>query len=153
MKKLLIVLALVVAFVAILYISRGKDTDTASVTASPTDTVSNNPTVSATPTATASPLISVSVGTVKTFNVTGKSFSFSPSTITVNKGDTVKIVFTNTEGNHDWVVDEFNARTKIISGGQTDTVEFVADKAGTFEYYCSVGTHRQLGMKGTLVVK
>jgi plastocyanin len=29
----------------------------------------------------------------------------------------------------------------------------VADKKGTFEYYCSVGQHRALGMKGKLVVE
>jgi uncharacterized cupredoxin-like copper-binding protein len=32
-------------------------------------------------------------------------------------------------------------------------VQFVADKTGTFEFYCSVGNHRQMGMVGTLVVQ
>lgn len=91
--------------------------------------------------------------TVKTFNVSGKSFSFTPSEIRVKKGDKVKIVFTNSGGFHDWVIDEFNAQTKQIGSGQTDTVEFVADKVGTFEYYCSVGNHRQMGMKGNLIVE
>ncbi len=90
---------------------------------------------------------------VKSFTVNGKPFSFTPSTMTVNKGDTVKITFVNEAGTHDWVIDEFNARTKVLQGGQTETIEFVADKVGSFEYYCSVGTHRQMGMKGTLIVK
>lgn len=89
----------------------------------------------------------------KTFTVAGKNYSFTPSEIRVKKGDKVKIVFTNSGGFHDWVIDEFNARTKQIGSGQTDTVEFVADKVGTFEYYCSVGNHRQMGMKGNLVVE
>ena len=88
----------------------------------------------------------------KTFTVTGSNFAFDPSTITVSKGDTVKIIFKNSGGTHDWKIDEFRVATPRINGGQEATVEFVADKAGSFEYYCSVGTHRQMGMKGTLIV-
>lgn len=93
-----------------------------------------------------------SSGSVKTFTVTGKNFSFSPSTLTVKKGDTVKITFSNSGGIHDFVIDEFNVQTSRINGGQSQTVEFIANKAGSFEYYCSVGTHRQMGMRGTLTV-
>lgn len=92
-------------------------------------------------------------GSVKEFDVIGTPFAFDVTSITVKKGDTVRINFTNAEGVHDWVVDEFTGgRTKILQSGQSETIEFVADKAGTFEYYCSVGTHRQMGMKGTLTV-
>lgn len=87
-----------------------------------------------------------------TVNVEGSSFKFAPNRIEVKKGDTVEIVFKNTTGFHDFVIDEFDARTSQIQAGQTETITFVADKAGSFEYYCSVGTHRQMGMKGTLVV-
>jgi plastocyanin len=92
-------------------------------------------------------------GEVKTFTVEGSSFKFVPNEIQVKKGDSVKIVFKNAEGFHDWVLDEFNAKSKQIPAGQTDTVEFVADKTGTFEYYCSVGKHRQQGMVGKLIVE
>jgi len=50
-------------------------------------------------------------------------------------------------------MNEFNARTKQIKAGETETIEFIADKVGSFEYYCSVGQHRQMGMVGTLVVE
>jgi plastocyanin len=89
----------------------------------------------------------------QTFTVTGANFSFDPKTMTVKKGDKVKVVFKNAEGFHDWNLDEFNAHTKKIKANEEDTVEFVADKTGTFEYYCSVGQHRQMGMKGTLTVE
>jgi nitrosocyanin len=105
---------------------------------------------------TASSTISVTVPDlldVKEVTVTGSNFAFSPQAITVNKGDTVKINFKNVGGMHDFKIDEFNVATKKINGGETDTVTFVADKTGSFEYYCSVGTHRQMGMKGTLIVK
>lgn len=91
---------------------------------------------------------------VKEFIVEGSSFAFAPKVLNVNKGDTVKITFVNRTGFHDFVIDEFaGAKTKQINGGQSETITFVADKAGSFEYYCSVGTHRQMGMVGTLVVK
>lgn len=74
-------------------------------------------------------------------------------TIEVNEGDLVRIDFSSTQGYHDWVVDEFDAATQKVQpqDGMT-SVEFVADQAGTFEFYCSVGQHRQQGMVGTLVV-
>ena len=93
------------------------------------------------------------MGNVKEITVYGSSFKFEPSEIKVKKGDTVKVTFINSGGFHDWVLDEFNVRTKQISSGAQETVEFVADKTGSFEYYCSVGQHRQMGMKGTLVVE
>ena len=88
----------------------------------------------------------------KEFSITGKNFSFSPATITVAKGDKVRIVFKNTGGFHDFRIDEFKVATDRVADGGEDEVEFIADKAGTFEYYCSVGTHRQMGMKGVLTV-
>src|SRR3989344_5822683 len=85
---------------------------------------------------------------VKEFTVSAQNFSFDPSTITVNKGDKVRIVFKSVGGTHDLIIDEFNAATKRVSSGQTDSIEFVADQTGNFEYYCSVGDHRAMGMKG-----
>lgn len=91
---------------------------------------------------------------VKSFIVVGSNFSFSLKTIEVNQGDTVKITFQNADGFHDWKLDEFTgATTKQLKAGESETIEFVADKAGAFEYYCSVGNHRAMGMKGTLTVK
>lgn len=85
--------------------------------------------------------------------VTGENYSFSPKEIRVKKGDTVRIVFKNSDGTHDWVIDEFNAKTPQLQTGQTATVQFVAAKAGEFEYYCSAGNHRQMGMVGKLIVE
>ncbi len=96
----------------------------------------------------------VSGGEVKEFSVEGNNFSFSPAEIRVNQGDTVRVTLTNPDAMpHDFVIDEFNASTRIINNGETDTVEFVADQAGTFEYYCSVGSHRAMGMVGNLIVE
>ncbi|MFZ2555589.1 MAG: cupredoxin domain-containing protein [Minisyncoccia bacterium] len=110
------------------------------------------PTPPTTPGASVDAGAAITTGT-KEFTVTGKNFSFSPGNLTVKKGDRVKITFVNDAGTHDLVVDGYEARTQIIKGGARETIEFVADKAGSFEYYCSVGSHRQMGMKGTLIVQ
>ena len=92
-------------------------------------------------------------GTVKEFVVESKGLTFTPSEITVNVGDKIRITYKNTLGTHDWTLDEFNVKTQLLDAGQEETVEFVADKAGSFEYYCSVAGHRAAGMKGMLVVE
>lgn len=95
----------------------------------------------------------VPTGTVKEFTVSGSNFKFEPAILTVNKGDTVKITFKNTGGIHDFRIDDLEVETEIINGVGEDSVEFVADRTGTFEYYCSVGNHKQMGMKGTLTIQ
>lgn len=94
-----------------------------------------------------------------TFQLTGENFAFyqgevSNPDLVVQEGDLVRIEYTTTQGMHDWVVDEFDASTEIVmtSDGMT-AVEFVADQTGTFEYYCSVGSHRANGMYGNLIVE
>ncbi|MBP9748752.1 cupredoxin domain-containing protein [Patescibacteria group bacterium] len=88
-----------------------------------------------------------------TFDVTGGSFYYVPNQIRVKKGDTVKIIFHNAGGMHNFVLDEFNVKIDTIKGGEDASAEFVVDKAGTFEYYCSVGNHRAMGQKGQLIVE
>ncbi|MBI2464729.1 cupredoxin domain-containing protein [Candidatus Shapirobacteria bacterium] len=92
-------------------------------------------------------------GATQTFNIKGLNFAFDVKEIRVKKGDKVTINFTNTEGFHDFKIDELNVTSKQIQAGESETVTFTADKAGTFEYYCSVGQHRQNGMWGKLIVE
>ena len=87
------------------------------------------------------------------FDVDSFNYGFSPEEIRVKEGDLVTINLTNSDGFHDWVVDEFGAATEKITAGDTTSVTFVASKKGTYEYYCSVGSHRAQGMVGTLIVE
>lgn len=92
------------------------------------------------------------------FELTGENFAFfmdgqEQPELRVKQGDTVKIIFTSTDGFHDWVVDEFDAATEKVQTGGTTEVTFVAREKGTFEYYCSVGQHRANGMWGNIIVE
>lgn len=88
-----------------------------------------------------------------TVEVIGDHISFDKKEIKVKHGDIVTINFSSTNGFHDWVVDEFNAKTNRIKQDEKTSVTFVADKKGIFEYYCSVGEHRSFGMVGKLIVE
>jgi plastocyanin len=87
------------------------------------------------------------------FTVTGSNFEYDLSEIRVQVGDTVTINFESEAGFHDWVVDEFNAATDKVRPGTPTSVTFVASRAGTYEYYCSIGSHRANGMVGNLIVE
>ncbi len=100
------------------------------------------------------PTTPVDATKVKSFTLTASNFKYSVPEIRVKKGDTVKVTFSVASGMHDFVLDEFSARTQVLEvGDAAQTIQFVADKTGTFEYYCSVGTHRQMGMVGKFIVE
>lgn len=87
------------------------------------------------------------------FNITGKMFEYSIKEIRVKKGDLVTINFESTDGLHDIVNDEIGFRTEAVNPGKKTSLTFLADKTGTFEYYCSIGQHRQNGMVGKLIIE
>jgi nitrite reductase (NO-forming) len=72
----------------------------------------------------------------------------------VNLGDTIEITLSSGEGaQHDIVIPGFKvASAKFDAGTGATKVRFKATKAGSFEYYCSISGHRQVGMEGILEV-
>ncbi len=89
----------------------------------------------------------------KEFDITAKNWEFIPNTITVNKGDTVKLKITSIQGTHGFMLSEFGINERLVQGNTVD-VEFVADKVGTFTFACSVPCGRgHGGMRGQLVVE
>lgn len=127
------------------------------MTASPT-TTTTSPTGQVTtpatsPAATAETEATDTPSQVKTVNLEAGSFYFEPDVIRVKKGETVKIVMTSKDMMHDFNIDELDVKLPITRSGETNTVEFTATEAGTFEYYCSVGNHRAQGQVGTLIVE
>lgn len=92
-------------------------------------------------------------GEVKEITMTAQRFSFNPGTITVNKGDTVKISIRSTDVTHGFTISEFGINVQLTPG-KTEIIEFIADKTGTFRFYCSVPCGTGHGrMNGKLIVK
>jgi cytochrome c oxidase subunit II len=82
-----------------------------------------------------------------------ENFSFGTSEIKVKKGSKLVVSVTNKEGFHDLLIDELKINTGMIPEGETMEVEIPTTTAGSFEYYCSVGSHRSMGMKGMLIIE
>jgi plastocyanin len=80
-------------------------------------------------------------------SVTMKGIAFNPAEVTIKAGDTV--TWTNEDSvGHDVTGDAF--KSGDAGGiGQGDTFEHTFDKAGTFDYVCTVHP----GMEGTVKVE
>ncbi|MDO8660958.1 MAG: cupredoxin domain-containing protein [Candidatus Woesearchaeota archaeon] len=89
---------------------------------------------------------------VREFLVSAKNFEFLPSTIEVNKGDTVRLKIISGDTRHGITIQGYDIR-KELPVNQEVVIEFLADKAGEFPFYCSVfcGSGHS-AMKGLLIV-
>ncbi len=90
---------------------------------------------------------------VKEFTMTAKKWEFNPPRIEVNKGDSVVLKITSTDVAHGFNLPDFNIR-EDLNPGQEVTIRFVADKTGTFNFYCDIfcgAGHKE--MTGELIVR
>jgi cytochrome c oxidase subunit 2 len=94
-----------------------------------------------------------SLAPVKEINVIAKRFSFTPNPIKVKLGERVRLNITSQDVTHGFALPEFGIN-EIIPAGQTITIEFTANKKGTFAFNCSVvcGAGHSI-MKGVLIVE
>ncbi|NCN51964.1 hypothetical protein GW931_03055 [archaeon] len=91
-------------------------------------------------------------GKVKEFNLVANEFKFIPGTITVNEGDKVILHIESLDVEHGIAIPQFGV-SQTLPVGENVTVEFVADKVGTYSFHCNVycgSGHRE--MEGTLIV-
>lgn len=105
---------------------------------------------------------------VQVINMTAKKYEFDPAAIHVKQGTKVQLKITATDHAHGMKIQEFPEGDKTmkaglvfssgngcskIEKGQTATVEFVAQAAGTYPFRCCVdcGWHHR-AMKGEVVV-
>lgn len=84
--------------------------------------------------------------------MTAKKYEFDPNVITVKNGERVKLVITALDHDHGFKLEAFKIDERLKKGTPT-TIEFTADKVGTFPFecshFCGVGHGK---MKGKLVV-
>ena len=110
-------------------------------------------TVSATAAGAWARQVKSNIDPVKTFDVIASQFKFEPATISVAEGDTVRLRLRSADRTHGIGIKAFRVKALIPKVGEAVTVEFAADRAGTFDITCSeyCGTgHR--AMKGKLIV-
>lgn len=88
----------------------------------------------------------------QTLNIDAGAFYYSVKEIRARKGETITINLTAVDMQHDFNIDELGVDSDVVKDGESIRFSFVASEAGEFEYYCSVGQHRQNGQVGTLIV-
>lgn len=91
--------------------------------------------------------------TVKEFVLVAKQWEFVPNLIEVNIGDAVRLKIKSIDVTHGFVLSSFGISQSLEPGKET-IVEFVADKIGTFSFFCNVPCGKgHSNMDGTLIVK
>ncbi len=92
-------------------------------------------------------------GNVKEFTIKAFQFGYDPSIIRVNLGDKVKITAFSEDVSHGLNIPDFGVNMFLSDDSTPQTVEFIANKKGTFTFYCSVfcGSGHS-SMKGELIV-
>lgn len=100
----------------------------------------------------------VSATQVTTIKITQKEFLFTPKTVTVSAGP-ARFVLTNAGTiEHDLMIDALEVNSGMVKSGATVTVPAAGKpplilKRGTYQGYCMVAGHKELGMVITIVVK
>lgn len=93
-------------------------------------------------------------GRMSFVGVGGDIQGVSNPTLRAEVGDNVIINLSSGEGvEHDVAFPDFNAQSEAVAGkGSSTTLEFTADKPGSFSYHCVVAGHREAGMQGIFEV-
>jgi plastocyanin len=86
--------------------------------------------------------------------ISATDFKFTPDNPSVDKG-TVKFTLRNDgKATHALEVEgpSGEKKTPVIEGGKTTALEVDLNEDGTYTFYCPVGNHEQMGMKGKVKV-
>lgn len=90
---------------------------------------------------------------IRVVEVKAIRYKFEPDPIVVKLGEKVRLAVTAVDVEHGIAIADFNVDLQVPEG-KTETVEFVADKKGSFHAHCSVYCGPGHGqMHGALIVK
>lgn len=98
-------------------------------------------------------LATQAVAQARVVEITAARFRFEPATIEAVEGEPLSLVLHSADGTHGMEIKGYGLKIRIPKGGARVRLDFVADKAGSFDLVCSEycgSGHR--GMRGRLVV-
>ncbi len=89
-----------------------------------------------------------------TIRLPKNTWSFEPEEVVVKKGDTVKLIFINEdEYDHGVGIDAYGVSQRIPARSRLEVPPFVATKAGTFTFLCSVSCGDSSMLPGGVVAE
>ncbi|MBC8495319.1 cytochrome c oxidase subunit II [archaeon] len=92
-------------------------------------------------------------GEVREFDLIARNWNFEPSEIRVNLGDNVELHIKSVDVTHGFMLSQFGVN-EMLEPGQEVNVNFIADKTGTFTFFCNVPCGAGHGsMRGQLIVE
>ncbi len=105
------------------------------------------------PVAAASPSLQEAHQKPLEITVNARKYSFSPARIEVQQNDIVKITLNAEDIAHSFTIDQYRI-AKRAAPGHPVTFQFLADRKGTFPFYCNLTIdERCKEMRGELVVR
>jgi cytochrome c oxidase subunit II len=91
--------------------------------------------------------------TRREFTLTARNYSFNPSRVEATQDDLIKVTIQSEDVAYGFTIDEYRLSKRVPAGGST-TIEFRADRAGTFSFYSNLSNDtRHTQMRGQLVVR
>jgi cytochrome c oxidase subunit 2 len=90
---------------------------------------------------------------MRTVHMDANNWAFTPSTITIKKGEKVTLELTGVSGDHGISIPDLGINQKF-SAGETVSVSIPTDKTGIFNFRCNVPCgqgHRD--MTGTIIIE
>jgi uncharacterized cupredoxin-like copper-binding protein len=95
-------------------------------------------------------------GSSKTVDLTAVDYKFNPSDPTLNKGDVTFRLTNDGQTGHSLEIEDVNGQDEELEGevqpGDSNTLT-VNLPPGTYEFYCPVDDHKEMGMEGEITVK
>ena len=96
-------------------------------------------------------------GKTRTISVSETDFALAPKDLTVKAGTTVTFEVRNDGGtDHNLEVEGPEGESELeedLAPGDSGQLQVTFSKPGTYEWYCPVGDHQEMGMEGTITVK
>lgn len=90
---------------------------------------------------------------IRTFTIKARRYAFDPARIEVNRGDIVKLTLIAEDVPHGFEIAGYRI-CKRVTPEKPVSLEFLADKAGTFIYFCNLtADERCREMRGELIVR
>ncbi len=84
--------------------------------------------------------------------IKAEKYKFTPSELTFKAGTAITVILSSVGGGHSFAIDKLKIKSREAEKGESVVFEFTVAEAGTYEFYCAHGSHKEKGMTGILEI-